>query len=161
PFRPIETVREHLAKAAAAGEGPGPILTYGDDAEKFGLWPDTHAWVYGEGWLERFLALLEEPDGPARALPPGAVLDTAPPARKVYVPNASYTEMLEWALPAASAGRYAATRAAALGQGNGEAVRAFVRGSLWDMFLARYPEADQLHKHVLRTSRRARGLPRG
>jgi alpha-amylase len=94
--------------------------------------------------------------------------------------------MLEWALPAASVAAFSATRAAAEagiagggaaggGAGGGAAgenaaareggrraaVRAFVRGSLWDMFLARYPEADQMHKHVLRASRRARALPAG
>jgi alpha-amylase len=154
PFRPIETVREHLTQAA------GLTLTYGDDAEKFGLWPETHAWVYGEGWLEKFFSLLEEPGGPARAVLPREVLDERPEARKVYIPNASYMEMLEWALPAASVAAYGATRAAAQKGGGEEAVRAFVRGSLWDMFLARYPEADQLHKHVLWTSRRARALRR-
>ena len=155
PFRPIEMVREHLAAAR------GLVLTYGDDAEKFGLWPETHGWVYGEKWLEKFFSLLEEPDGPAETVLPREMLDSHPPARKVYVPNASYTEMLEWALPARSVAAYNATRAAALKEGQAEAVRAFVRGSLWDMFLARYPEADQLHKHVLWASRRARALRRG
>jgi hypothetical protein len=69
--------------------------------------------------------------------------------------------MLEWALPAASVPAFAATRAAAAGAGHETAVRSFVRGTLWDMFLARYPESDQLHKHVLRSSRRARALPPG
>jgi hypothetical protein len=157
PFRTVEAVREHLD---ALPDGRDWTLTYGDDAEKFGLWPGTHEWVYGEEWLEKFLRLLEEEDGPARALSPGAFLDTAPPARKVYVPNASYTEMLEWALPARAAAAYGATRRAALAGGaDPESVRAFVRGSLWDMFLARYPEADQMHKHVLWTSARVRALP--
>ena len=163
PFRPIATVREHLETAARtlapAGSAAGPVLTYGDDAEKFGLWPETHAWVYGEKWLEQFFTLLEEPDGPAVALQPADVLDDRPPARKVYVPNASYTEMLEWALPAASVAAYGRARDAASERAGREAARAFVRGSLWDMFLARYPEADQLHKHVLWSSRRARELP--
>ena len=155
PFRPIEAVREHFAAAR------GLVLTYGDDAEKFGLWPDTHGWVYGEKWLEKFFSLLDEPDGPATAVQPREALAAHPRARKVYVPNASYMEMLEWALPARSVPAYGATRAAALKGGSPEAVRAFVRGSLWDMFLARYPEADQLHKHVLWTSRRARALRSG
>jgi alpha-amylase len=160
PFRPIETLRAHLL-AAAGTAGDRPILTYGDDAEKFGLWPETHDWVYGKGWLESFFTMLEDPDGPAQAITPGAALDAAPPARKVYIPNASYAEMLEWALPATSVAAFGATRAAAAGEGRAAAVRAFVRGTLWDMFLARYPEADQLHKHVLRSSRRARALPPG
>jgi hypothetical protein len=161
PFRPIATVREHLEAAvlSLAAPGPeGPVLTYGDDAEKFGLWSETHAWVYGEKWLEQFMTLLEEPDGPARGVQPADVLATKPAARKVYVPNASYTEMLEWALPAASVAAYGRARDAAGERAGREAARAFVRGSLWDMFLARYPEADQLHKHVLWSSRRARAL---
>ena len=157
PFRPLDAVRRHF-RDLAGREGEW-VLTYGDDAEKFGLWPRTHRWVFEEGWLEGFLSMLEEEGGPVRASSPGAFLDEGPEARKVYVPNASYAEMLEWALPAASVPAYARTRAAALKEAPEEDVRAFVRGSLWDMFLARYPEADQLHKHVLWTSRRARALP--
>ncbi len=158
PFRTIEAVREHFA--GLGSDGRDWTLTYGDDAEKFGLWPGTHRWVFGEGWLESFFRLLEEENGPVRAVSPASFLAESPPARKVYIPNASYTEMLEWALPAASVAPYGATRRAALAGGAPpESVRAFVRGSLWDMFLARYPEADQLHKHVVWTSRRARALP--
>ena len=157
PFRPLDTVRRHFRELA--GPGSDWVLTYGDDAEKFGLWPRTHRWVFEEGWLEGFLSMLEESDGPVRTTSPGAFLDERPQARRVYVPNASYTEMLEWALPAASVAGYLRTRAAALKEAPAEHVRAFVRGSLWDMFLARYPEADHLHKHVLWTSRRARALP--
>jgi len=159
PFRPLDEVRRHFSEPAL--EGRDWVLTYGDDAEKFGLWPRTHRWVYEEGWLEGFLSMLEEEGGPVRASSPGAYLDEGPAARKVYVPNASYTEMLEWALPAASVAGYARTRAAALKEATAEEVRAFVRGSLWDMFLARYPETDHLHKHVLWTSGRARTLPAG
>jgi alpha-amylase len=157
PFRTIDAVRDHFGALPDAG-APW-VLTYGDDAEKFGLWPETHAWVYGEGWLEKFLTLLESDAGPVRGEAPGRFLAENPPARKVYVPNASYTEMLEWALPPAAMRAYGRVRSAALGGAPAEDVRAFVRGSLWDMFLARYPEADQLHKHVLWTSRRARALP--
>jgi alpha-amylase len=164
PFRPMPAVREHFAAAAAGlgekGAADGIVLTYGDDTEKFGLWPETHEWVYGEHWLEQFFAFLEEPEGGVRAVQPQDVLRTHPVARKVYMPNASYTEMLEWALPAGSVASYGRVRDAAVERAGSEAARAFVRGSLWDMFLARYPEADQLHKHVLWTSRRARALPK-
>jgi alpha-amylase len=162
PFRPMPAVREHFAAAAGAaetGRGEGVVLTYGDDAEKFGLWPGTHEWVFGEKWLEQFFAYLEEPEAEVRAVRPLEIVDAHPVARKVYVPNASYTEMLEWALPAASVASYGRARDAAVERAGPEAARAFVRGSLWDMFLARYPEADQLHKHVVWTSRRVRALP--
>jgi len=157
PFRTVEAVRDHFQKFA--GDSEERVLTYGDDAEKFGFWPGTHAWVFGAGWLERFFSLLEEEGGPVRAVSPGSYLAERPPVRKVYVPNASYTEMLEWALPPDSAAAYGTVREGALRGAPAESVRAFVRGSLWDMFLSRYPEVDQLHKHVLWTSRRARALP--
>jgi alpha-amylase len=155
PFRPIGVLREHLEGLPA---GRDWVLTYGDDAEKFGLWPETWKWMQDQAWLPSFFDLLEEGRA-ARAEAPGRFLDERPALRKVYVPNASYTEMLEWALPAAAAVEYARTRAAARAGSDPEAVRAFVRGPLWDMFLARYPEADQLHKHVLWSSRRVRALP--
>jgi alpha-amylase len=159
PFRAIAAIREHLAGLPDAG-APW-VLTYGDDAEKFGLWPGTHKWVHEEGWLEQFLTFLESEPDLVTADAPGRYLDERPPARRVYVPNASYTEMLEWALPPDSVRAYARVRAAALAGAPAEDVRAFVRGSLWDMFLARYPEADQIHKHMLWTSRRVRALPAG
>jgi alpha-amylase len=157
PFRTVETVRDHFSRVP--GRPEAPVLTYGDDAEKFGLWPGTHPWVYGEGWLEKFFTLLEEPDGPVRSVKPEEVLAGNPQARKVYVPNSSYPEMLEWALPPASVREYARLRTELQGRAGEEAVKAFVRGSLWDMFLARYPEADQMHKRALRASRRAHALP--
>ncbi|HLG19036.1 MAG TPA: alpha-amylase/4-alpha-glucanotransferase domain-containing protein [Bdellovibrionota bacterium] len=154
PFRTIETVQEHFERLSR--ESPNAAYTYGDDAEKFGLWPKTHAWVYGEQWLERFFSLLEKRES-VEAISPGTYLESRPVARKVYVPNASYAEMLEWALPASSVPAYTDTVRAVREQ-RPEAVKAFVRGSLWDMFLARYPEADHMHKRVLRTSRRVRDL---
>jgi 4-alpha-glucanotransferase len=156
PFRPMESVREHFASLATL---PGdPLLTYGDDAEKFGLWPGTFQWVLVEKWLEQFLSYLEEGKSSVRTIQPGEAFRNHPPAEKVYVPNASYSEMLEWALPAESVPAYVKLRDAAKGGSPDEAVKSFVRGSLWDMFLARYPESDQMLKHVLRTSGRVRAL---
>lgn len=159
PFRGVDVVRDHFARLSSTqGE---TAFTYGDDAEKFGLWPKTHAWVYGEKWLEKFFQLLEDPTGPVRSMAPGTYLENAPPSPKIYIPNASYTEMLEWALPAESVAPYSTLSRSAQSQNRSEVVKAFVRGSLWDMFLSRYPESDHMHKRVLRTSRLTRDLPTG
>ena len=34
------------------------MLTFGDDGEKFGTWPDTKAHVYEKGWLRSFFDAL-------------------------------------------------------------------------------------------------------
>lgn len=156
PFQSVERLEQNLAGLENADRW---VLTYGDDAEKFGFWPDTHEWVFGHdgrsGWLERFLTRAEDSGAPFQVLNPGAYLDERPPLRKAYIPNASYTEMLEWSLPATSVALYVKVKEALQRADLENAASAFVRGSLWDAFLARYPESDQLHKHVLRTSRLA------
>ncbi|MFH1263978.1 MAG: alpha-amylase/4-alpha-glucanotransferase domain-containing protein [Pseudomonadota bacterium] len=159
PFRPIDRVREHFDALAEGSRET--ILTYGDDAEKFGLWPGTHQWVFVEKWLEQFFLYLEEENAPVRSVQPGEIFRLKPPAEKVYIPNAAYSEMLEWALPFESVPAYTKLRDTFQTTNSDEAVKSFVRGSLWDMFLARYPESNQMLKHVIRTSTRVRALPEG
>lgn len=158
PFRPMENVREHFEHLSHATEEI--TLTYGDDVEKFGVWPGTHQWVLKEGWLEQFFTYLEEKNS-VQALQPADLLKKNISAEKVYIPNASYSEMLEWSLPPTSLPEYTKVRDAASQQTSQEAVKSFVRGSLWDMFLARYPESDQILKHVIQTSRKVQSLTKG
>ena len=43
------------------GETEGDAaITYGDDGEKFGVWPHTKEWVWEKGWLRDFLRMLGE-----------------------------------------------------------------------------------------------------
>ncbi|MCB0221086.1 MAG: DUF1925 domain-containing protein, partial [Chrysiogenetes bacterium] len=157
PFQSMEKLEANLS--TLEGDAREWVLTYGDDAEKFGFWPGTHEWVYGKdgysGWLERFLARAENGSAPFYAQSPAAYLAESPPLTKVYIPNASYTEMLEWALPPASVPSYVKIKELTQTPELQAAGNAFVRGSLWDAFLARYPESDHMHKHVLRSSRQA------
>ena len=75
--------------------GPEDVIVLADDCEKFGFWPGTHEWVYGQGWLDRWMTLMENE--------PGLGLQTFRGFRKlfaavgrVHVPSASYSEMMEW-----------------------------------------------------------------
>ena len=54
PFRPVEETAAYLEEIRRQGG----LAILGDDGEKFGMWPGTKAWVYDEGWLERFFAYL-------------------------------------------------------------------------------------------------------
>ncbi|MBW2614923.1 MAG: 4-alpha-glucanotransferase, partial [Deltaproteobacteria bacterium] len=53
PFKPVEDVLGHLRELEEAGHN---VALYGDDGEKFGLWPGTYEWVIEKGWLERFFS---------------------------------------------------------------------------------------------------------
>jgi alpha-amylase len=132
--------------------GPGKTVTYGDDGEKFGIWPETHEWVWGKGWLERFFEALTRPDGQIELLLPCEQLDRYPATGRVYLPTASYHEMGEWALSAQAGRRLLDLKAELKRCGLAEAAEPFVHGGIWTGFLAKYPEASLLHRHMLRAS---------
>jgi 4-alpha-glucanotransferase len=132
--------------------GAGAI-TLVDDGEKFGVWPGTDRLVYGERWLERFLDAL-------RAAPWLHVstfsryLDERPPAGRVYLPTAGYTEMGEWALPPAAAAELTAARHRLQDLPDGERLARLLRGGFFRNFLLKYPEIGDAYWKMLRLSRR-------
>ena len=152
PFRPVAEILGWLKERHAAGQ---KLLVFGDDGEKFGLWPGTHEWVYGAGWLEQFLAAIEE----ARSwLKPTTLEEAAralPPSGRVYLPTASYFEMGHWSLPPPA--QLALERAVKALEAPAQAelaaaVKPFLRGATWRNFLARYPEANRLAQRMVRLS---------
>ncbi len=132
--------------------GAGAV-TMVDDGEKFGAWPGTDRLVYGERWLERFLDAL-------RAAPWLHVstfsryLDARPPAGRVYLPTAAYTEMGEWALPPAAAAELTAARHRLQDLPDGERLARLLRGGFFRNFLLKYPEIGDAYWKMLRLSRR-------
>ena len=155
PFGEPQDVVALLARVADAG--PRRIAVLGDDGEKFGVWPGTRQRVWDEGWLDRFAAALEEQAWIELRTPSEAVAHH--PARGLaYLPSASYHEMEAWALPPAAQERRerAVER---LKPEFGERAEDLVRGGHWRGFLTRYPEANRLHKRMLRASRRLWAKP--
>ncbi|TAN21901.1 MAG: DUF1926 domain-containing protein [Acidobacteria bacterium] len=126
PFRPEP---EGLAFLAAAAERqPESLLTMGDDLEKFGSWPHTAQHVYADGWLQRFLDGLESMQTQVETVRLSGYLETHPARGLVYIPSASYPEMMRWA------GSHS-----------------------WRGFLTKYPEANLLHKTQQDLHRRLTG----
>ncbi len=137
---------------AALERRPDGTYTYGDDGEKFGVWPGTHEWVWDKGWLRTFFGLLSERTDVVCTKTFSEVLDSQPPTGRVYLPAASYEEMGEWALPADAQRRYLELRDALAQKDLLERSRAFLRGGIWQNFLAKYDEAHFMHKKMLLVS---------
>jgi 4-alpha-glucanotransferase len=129
-------------------------ITYGDDGEKFGVWPHTKEWVWEQGWLRDFLRTLVERQkrGDFATAHFGEYLKTHRPTGRVYLPTASYDEMSEWTLPAEAQEKYNAVRKSLADRNELERARPFVRGGIWQNFLAKYPEANYLHKKMVLVS---------
>jgi hypothetical protein len=150
PFHSLDRIEEYL-KDIRAGGGTAIL---GDDGEKFGVWPGTKQWVYGEGWLEKFLAFVEERG--IRMMTGSEYLDAEPPLGRVYIPPASYEEMMEWVLEPAEARAYEELRAIAP-----PSARRFLRGGFFRDYLMKYAEANQLHKRMIMVSRAVRRADAG
>ena len=103
------------------------MIVFGDDGEKFGVWPDTKRHVYDERWLARFFEALSANQSWLRVTTPSEVLENVPPLGKLYIPEGSYREMTEWALPPARIEAFEDLHRELESEGKWERVSAFVR----------------------------------
>ncbi|MCM8781676.1 MAG: DUF1926 domain-containing protein [Candidatus Omnitrophica bacterium] len=116
PFKlPMETINYLRSQATQDGTR---AVTFGDDGEKFGLWPGTYKWVYEERWLENFFKALEDNSEWIRIFLPSDYIKNYGPLGRIYIPCASYPEMLEWS------------------------------GGYFRNFLVKYHEANWMHKRM-------------
>ena len=149
PFKdPGETI--DILRQYASPSGHKALVMF-DDGEKFGLWPDTHKYVYEEGWLENFLTVLESNKDWIVTSRISDYLNAHVPQARVYLPTASYSEMGEWTLPCA-AQEVLMDLEKHIPAEEKEAAKRFVRGGFWRNFLTKYEESNNVHKKMLRVS---------
>jgi alpha-amylase len=159
---PFHQVKETIAflKDQATDDGLRCAVIH-DDGEKFGLWPETHRSVYEEGWLEEFCKALTDNQDWLHCVTYSEYLAKTPALGRIYLPTASYQEMMAWALPTPMHRRFQrALKAAEADAAHGADLKAFLRGSFWRSFLAKYPEANNVQKRMLRVSARLNRLHR-
>ena len=152
PFRLVEDVISHLKAQNDMGRR---VAVYGDDVEKFGLWPGTHEWVLEKGWLETFFSSLESNAEWLRTALPKEYASSTPPIGRIYLPQASYEEMTEWALPSDRSYSLQKIIESLKNEGRWEEWRPFVRGGIWDNFLVKYEESNRMHKKMFFLSEKA------
>jgi 4-alpha-glucanotransferase len=152
PFRLVEDVVRHLKEQYDMGR---KIALYGDDIEKFGLWPGTHEWVIKKKWLDTFFSSLEQNTAWLQTELPKNFVSSNQPLGRIYLPQASYEEMTQWALPAEGSYRLEKMIRSLKNEGRWDEWRPFVRGGIWDNFLIKYEESNRMHKKMLFLSEKA------
>jgi alpha-amylase len=130
------------------------VVVFGDDGEKFGTWPGTKKHVYADGWLARFFDALMGNQDWIRVTTLSEAVDNVPPLGKVYLPDGSYREMTEWALPSEQQVEYERVTHEMEQDMRWPAVKRFVRGGFWRNFRVKYPEADEMYARMMDISRR-------
>ncbi len=157
PFHEPHASYEFLKQLAA--RQPGSTVVCADDGEKFGSWPDTFDHVFTRRWLRNFCEMLRGNRDWLRPTTFAEAVDSTLPTGKIYIPDGSYREMTEWALPP---DQFIALKDAlkhATGQADAERLRPFVRaGGFWRNFKARYPESDEMYSRMLGVSHRLAAL---
>ncbi|MGH9353602.1 MAG: alpha-amylase/4-alpha-glucanotransferase domain-containing protein [Terriglobia bacterium] len=151
PFHDPEETLSMLREGSGAAH---KLFAVGDDCEKFGVWPGTYEHCYTNGWLERFFQAIEGAGEWLEATTVSAFLAAHPPTRRIYLPTASYSEMMTWALRAAAGKDFERCLEEANATPGGARWRRFLRGGPWRNFLCKYPESNQFQKLMLRTYRR-------
>lgn len=151
PFRLPEETIDYLRWMA--GRENGVAVTLGDDGEKFGVWPETHKWVYEEGYLRRLFAMLDQNRDWIRMTHPSECRAQTTAHGRVYLPTASYAEMMEWALPTPAREAFEDFHKEMEKRHDFAQIEPFVRGGQWRNFLTKYPESNFIHKKMLHVSR--------
>jgi hypothetical protein len=159
PFAAPEATLDHLRWLG--GRRPGALAVFGDDGEKFGVWPDTHRTCFTEGWLERFFGLLEREADWIEMCLPSEIVQGTPPAGTVWLPECSYREMTEWVLPPEAQLACLESRRLATEDPRIATVSRFIRGGSWRNFRRRYPEANEMYARMTGVSQRLERLRSG
>lgn len=111
-----------------------------DDAEKFGLWPDTNQWVYKQKWLQEFVeAVLNHEEIITEHY--SEYLQKNNSLGLAYLDNCSYAEMGEWSLKTKEAIEFKKMQQ--------KVAPHIIKGGIWKNFFIKYHESNYLHKRML------------
>lgn len=152
PFQAAKQTIEHCRQVAE--KCPGAILTFGDDGEKFGTWPDTKSHVYDDGWLRSFFDALTENADWLQTVTLGRAVQQTAPAGKIYLPDCSYREMTEWALPVKAQAQFEDVVHAMEDHQRWQDMKSFVRGGYWRNFKTKYDETNEMYARMMHVSQR-------
>ncbi len=159
PWRESKETIQYLEKARDKNDD-NRIVVMISDAEKMGSWPagdrSTHDICYingydgKKGWMYSFFeAIIAH-----KWIKPILVSDylkECHPRGLIYLPTSSYDKMAVWALPTPLRKKLEILHQKAK---NDEIpyssdIRTFAKGSFWQNFLVKYPQANIMHKRML------------
>ncbi len=153
PWKPVRRIEAEFRRLYEEAQGSPRLVVLADDGEKFGSWPNTYDPLWRQGVFEHFLNMLEKNQEWLETVQLGEWMRRYPPLGRTYIPAASYAEMMEWALPAGEARVLEETRHQVQAHDLPGALH-FMHGGNWRNFAAKYPEANNAHKKMLRVHER-------
>ncbi|MCG8583179.1 MAG: DUF1926 domain-containing protein [Pirellulales bacterium] len=150
PFASPQETIDYLGQIHQQQEGA--VVVFGDDGEKFGTWPDTKKHCYEDGWLTQFFDALCANRHWIDITTLSAAIESVPPMGRVYLPDSSYREMTEWALPAAQILKFEHAKHELEHDPRWPNIAPFVRGGFWRNFKAKYAETNEMYARMMMIS---------
>lgn len=152
PYAQVPEILAYLRSLLPA-EGER-LVCYADDGEKFGVWPRTFKHVYEDGWLNRLLSALgqAQAEGWLVCSTLSAAHDALPSAGRLYLPENSYREMTEWALPAQTLAAYERALHGVKDDPRLRDILPLVKGGNWRSFRVKYPEGGRMYGKMMEVS---------
>jgi len=145
PFKEPHEVIGYL-RSVYDGLESSTVLVYGDDGEKFGMWPGTKEWVVEQGYLYKLFDALQKENNWLEVIHLSDAIDKVKAGGRIYLPESSYPEMMEWAQPADAAKKFGFLVGRLKEIGLWDQARPFVKGGIWFNFLSKYTESNMMHK---------------
>jgi alpha-amylase/alpha-mannosidase (GH57 family) len=157
PWRSVRAVATELRRIHDEAQGAPRVVVLGDDGEKFGSWPSTFDRMWRRGYMDRLLTMFAENSDWLELVHLSEYMQREAPLGRVYVPTASYAEMMEWALPAKRSAVFTRMKHDLHAEGQ-HAILGFMHGGTWRNFAAKYAEANNFHKKMLRVHNKIRDV---
>jgi 4-alpha-glucanotransferase len=159
PFQEPRATIDYLR--GIAERRAGAVVVFGDDGEKFGVWPETKQHVYDNGWLSQFFDALAANREWIHVTTLAEAIDNVPPEGKIYLPDASYREMTEWALPVNQQIEYDHVVHDLEHDPRWPRIKRFFQGGFWRNFKVKYPEANEMYARMMMASERLAEIENG
>ncbi len=150
PFSSADETINYCRSVAA--KRPGGVLVFGDDGEKFGTWPNTQKHVYQDGWLRDFFQALTDNREWLHTVTLGEVVQSSRPLGKIYLPDCSYREMTEWALPVGRQVEHDELVHSLEHDPKWQQIQSFLAGGFWRNFKVKYPETNFMYSRMMYVS---------
>ncbi len=158
PYKEPQEIIDYLKRVQEEKSDRNLAISFADDGEKFGLWPSTYNFIKEKRWLHRFFEAFSKAHDTIEFSSFGRYVQKAPPAKRIYIPHASYHEMLEWAMPPHAILKYQSLVNKLKEEKIYDEYKPFVRGGFWNNFLTKYEEVNNMHKRMLDVSKRVNAL---
>lgn len=150
PFRNVEESIEYL-KSIATEEADRVVVLH-DDGEKYGDWPGTYKWVYEDKWLEKFFEALTKEKDIINTTTYSEYMSKYAPISRIYIPTASYEEMLTWVLPSKIQEEFHRKQEELKKYSPNSINTRFMRGGFWRNYFYKYSESNRMNKRMMYAS---------